>query len=192
MPPFHVVLGAAAGLVSAAGFVPYILAIVRRQARPSVATWFIWTGVGTVLFASYWAAGARASVWVAASYMLGPLVTALFAARHGERGFSRFEKACLLGAALSIGLWVVTGNPLVALGLNIFIDLLGALPTYRNAWRDPSAENKLAWGLFFAGNTLNLGAVESLSFSAAGYPIYLFLMSLGMIALLHRPQTPRS
>lgn len=186
--PFQVAAGAAAGGVSVIAFVPYLADVVRGRTRPSVATWFIWTGVGALLCASTWASGARASVWVAASLVLGPLVTALVALRHGDRSFSRFDKGCLLVASLSVGLWVYTGKPLVALGLNVLVDFLGALPTLRNVWRDPGAESHLGWALFFAANALNLLAVEAWTLGGAAYPVYLFLVTLSMNALLLRPR----
>ncbi len=178
--PFRLAAGAAAGAISAVAFVPYLVDVVRGKTRPSATTWFLWTGVGALLCASYWASGARASIWVAASFVLGPLVTALVALRHGDRAFSRFDKGCVLVSALSVGLWVRTGNPLFALGLNVVVDLLGAMPTMRNVWRDPSAESHLAWALFFTGNALNLFAVEAWTLSGAAYPVYLFLMTLSM------------
>lgn len=189
--PWQIAAGALAGGISALAFVPYLVEVVRRQTRPSAATWFIWTGVGALLCASYWAEGARASVWVATSFVLGPLVTALAALRYGERSWSRFDKACLLAAALSLGLWIYTGKPLLALGLNVLVDFLGALPTMRNVWRDPRAESRLAWGLFLAGNALNLFAVEAWTLAGAAYPLYLLLVTLSMNALLWRPRPLR-
>jgi uncharacterized protein with PQ loop repeat len=185
---WQITVGRAAGVVSAIAFVPYLVAVVRRRTRPSIASWFIWTAVGAVLCASYWATGARASIWVAVSYVAGPLVTAIVALRYGERGWSRFDKGCLLTAALSLGLWALTGDPFVALGLNILVDFLGALPTMRNVWRDPDAEDRAAWGIFFAGNAINLGAVEAWTPSGAAYPVYLVLVTLIVNALIWRPR----
>jgi hypothetical protein len=162
------------------------LAIVRKRTRPSVASWWIWTAVGGCLCASYFAAGARASIWTPLSYAIGPLVTAVLALRYGERSFSRFDRGCLAVAALSILLWMCTGSPLLALGLNIGVDALGALPTLRKSWHDPGSEDRLAWGLFLFGNSLNLFAVTSWSFASASYPIYLFLIALLMSLLLLR------
>ena len=87
---------------------------------------------------------------------------------------------------MSLLLWALTGNPLVALGLNILVDLIGALPTVRKAWSDPGSEDRLAWGLFFAANAVNLAAVEAWTFSGAGYPVYLFGITGLVSALLWR------
>jgi hypothetical protein len=52
-------------------------------------------GVGAILCASAWTAGARASIWTPVSYVLGPLVVTLLALRYGERSLSRFDLGCM-------------------------------------------------------------------------------------------------
>jgi hypothetical protein len=185
--------GRIAGAISAVAFVPYAVSVARRKTRPSIATWFLWTVVGAVLAASYWSTGARASVWVAAAYVAGPLVTTLLALRYGTGGFSRFEKGCLAAALVSLVLWRLSGNPLVALALNIVVDLLAAAPTVRKAWRDPASEDRLSWTLFAAGNAANLPAIEAWTFAGAAFPVYLFLLTTTMAVLSwRRPRASQS
>lgn len=169
----HVLLGRLSGLLSLAGFIPYVIAILRGKTRPSLATWGIWAGVGAILCASAWAAGARASIWTPVSYALGPSVVTLFALRYGERGLSRFDLGCIAAAAASLLLWYLAETPLVALLINIVIDLVGALPTLRKTWHDPDSEDRLSWGLFCAANLVNLAAIERWRFAEAVYPVYL-------------------
>lgn len=183
-----VIAGRAAGIISVIAFLPYVISVIRGRTRPSLATWLIWTVVGSVLCASHWASGGRASIWVPVSYALGPLVTSLLALRYGDRGWTRFERGCLAVAALSLVVWAISGNPLLALCMNIFIDFMGALPTMRKSWSDPGSEDRLSWGMFAAGNALNLFAVSPWTFSGAIYPVYLFFMTLIINSLLWRPR----
>ncbi len=90
MPPFTVVAGWVAGVLSLVAFVPYIVAILRGETRPNRATWWI--------------------------------------------------------------------------------------------------EDRLAWALFIAGNTFNLVAVDRWEFAIAIYPIYFFLASGTIAALVLRPR----
>lgn len=178
------IAGVAAALVSLAGFVPYLAAAIRGRARPNRATWIIWTVVGGMLFASSRAAGAGPAAWLAASYTLGPFVTALVALRFGVGGWTRFDRACLAGALLGIGLWLATGSPTVALACFLAIDACGALPTVRKAARDPRSEDPLAWILFTGGNALDLLAVPRFTFGAAAFAIYMFAVAALVLALL--------
>lgn len=183
MPDITAVAGQVAGIVSLAAFVPYIIAILRGETKPNRATWWIWTVVGFMLGASYYSSGASHTIWVPVSYAVGPLATALLSIKYSEGGWTRFDQKCLLGAGASLVLWWMFSSPLLALVINIIIDLMGALPTIRKAYREPEKEDRVAWALFFAGNTINLFAVETWTFAIAIYPIYMFLCC-GLIAAL--------
>jgi len=184
MTDLSVMAGRIAGVLALLAFIPYIAAILRRKARPNRATWWIWSVMGFLLGASYLAAGADRTIWVAVGYAVGPLVTAALSVKYGEGGWSRFDRGCVVGAAAGVAAWSLTGSPLAALVIFLFIDLMGALPTVRKCWRDSASEDRLTWALFLAGNTLNLFAVERWTFAIAAYPLYMFLGSGVIVALL--------
>jgi hypothetical protein len=73
---------------------------------------------------------------------------------------------------------VISGEPIVALALNLIVDLLGAVPTIIKTWYQPDSEDLLAWLLFLAANGLNLLAIDAWSASRALYPVYLFAVSV--------------
>lgn len=179
-----VLAGRVAGFFSLAAFVPYILSTLRGRTKPNRATWWIWTVVGSLLAASYYASGARHTLWVAVSYVLGPLITAILSLKFGVGGYTRFDRGCLLGAGLGALLWWAFSSPLIALLINLGIDFLGALPTISKAYSEPRSEDPLAWSLFLLGNSLNLLAIERWRFSIAIYPVYMFLLSALVLLLL--------
>lgn len=184
MPDIRDIVGEVAGAVSFIAFIPYIYSTLRGEMKPNRATWWIWTLVGVMLGASYYSSGADSTIWVAVSYVIGPLVTAIISIKYGEGGWTRFDKWCLLGVGVSLLLWWVFNTPLVALVALIFIDLCGALPTVHKVYRDPTSENRLAWLLFVTGNTLNLHAVKIWIFAIAVYPVYMFTGSLIIILII--------
>jgi hypothetical protein len=184
--------GAIAGATTLLGFVPYWMSIVGGKTQPNRATWVIWSIVGVILSSSYWAAGARGTIWVPLSYVIGPIVTSLLGIRWGVGGWTKFDRRCLMGTAVSLVLWILLKSPLVALGLNLLIDFLGALPTIAKTTRDPEGEDRLAWLLFAIGNGFNLLAIEQWTWAIAAYPVYLFVLCVWMIVLLVRPRKLRS
>ena len=99
MPPSTVLLGWVAGVLSLVAFVPYIVAILRGETRPNRATWWIWTTTGAVLLASYYFSGAETTIWVAVSYFVASLVTALLSIRYGEGGSTPLDRGCLMAPA---------------------------------------------------------------------------------------------
>ncbi len=191
MPDITAVAGKVAGIVSLVAFVPYVLAVLRGDTTPNRATWWIWTVVGFMLGASYYSSGANHTIWVPASYIIGPFVIAILSIKYGEGGWTRFDRGCLIGAAVSLALWWIFSSPIIALLINLSIDLLGALPTIRKAYYEPNGENRTAWALFFAGNTFNLFAVERWVLVIAIYPIYMFLGSGIITTLVFWPRKER-
>jgi hypothetical protein len=171
------IIGAIAGVCSLAGFIPYWWAIWQGRTRPNRATWWIWLVVGIIIAASYRAVGASATIWVPLSYVVGPFVTSLLGIKFGQGGWTRFDRFCLLTAALSLVLWRVSSSPDLALAINIGIDVLGALPTIRKSLSDPYTEDLLAWLLFFVANTLNVVAIERWNWQVAIYPVYMFCIT---------------
>ncbi len=188
MPPFSALAGWVAGSLSLLAFVPYILAILRGETRPNRATWWIWATTGAVLLASYYFSGAGTTIWVAVSYFVASLATAILSIRYGEGGASPLDRGCLAGAGAGLLLWWLFDSPVVALVTTLGVDFAGALPTLRKAWREPETEDRLAWALFVAGNAFNLFAVDRWEFAIAVYPAYFFLVSGAIAFLVLRPR----
>lgn len=188
MPGITEIAGKIAGLISLAAFVPYIIATLRRKTRPNRATWFIWMMLGIALGASYYFSGAGDTIWVPISYAIGPLIVFLLSIKYGEGGWNRFDLACLAGAVIGLILWAIFKNPIIALIINLLVDFAGALPTTVKAYKDPKSEDPIAWVLFLAGNTVNLFAIDQYKFAIMVYPIYMFLGSGVITALILWPK----
>lgn|SRR5512143_1076316 len=179
-------IGIAAGAVSVAGFVPYAIDTVSGKAKPNRATWWIWSVLGVIAFASYLSAGARDSIWAPAGYMVGQIAIAVLSLRFGKGGFGRLDAACLIGAGAGLAIWAVTSIPMAALGTVMIVDALGAVPTMAKAYHDPGSESLNGWLLLCAGNGLNLFAIGTWSLEVAAYPVYFFVINAIILALLLR------
>jgi hypothetical protein len=138
--------------------------------------------------ASSYASGARQALWVPLSYVIGPLATALLALKYGEGGWDRFDRTCLGASLLSLVVWRLARSPLAALMANLGVDLLGAVPTIRTAYRAPEAESLLSWLVFLLADTLNLCAIGPWSLATPLYPVYLFILAAVLVTLLIRPR----
>jgi hypothetical protein len=184
----HLNLGLLAGIISLLGFVPYCIAIVQGRTKPNQATWWIWSIVGIMLASSYWASGATHTIWAAISYVIGPIITTALALRYGASQWSRFDRLCLLGAAISLLLWLLLRSPQIALAINLIIDLFGALPTIRNARRRPQDEDLTSWLIFTVGNGLNVLAIDRWTWEIASYPLYITCANGIVLFLLLRPR----
>jgi hypothetical protein len=131
-------------------------------------------------------------MWQPLVYALCPLVTAIVSLKRGEGGWTPFDRACVLAAGLSAVLWWITNSPLVALLINLLIDLIGVLPTIRKSWFRPQSENRVAWALNLLASIINLFAIERWSFAIVVYPIYMVAGNGLIVALLYAGQGGRA
>ena len=182
----RLLIGQVAGLLSFLAYVIYYVSIIQGRSRPNRATWIILTVVGVLIAASYYASGARNTMWVALAYTVGPFIAALLAFKYGEGGTTRFDVFCLMGCAASVILWVLSDTALYTLIINIFIDFLGILPTLKKSFFDPLSEDALAWSVTTFSNLLNVFAIELWVFSIAVYPIYMLVVNGLVTAFIFR------
>ena len=174
---FHAVAGLTASVVAMVAMIPYIASMLRGETRPSIISWWIWTVAGTMLAASYLASGAGPTWWMAAAYVVNPLVIAVLALSYGEHKADPIDWICLAGALSSLIPWFFFDSPHAALYINIFVDLLGALPTLRKSIVDPASENRMGWLLAFCANVINLLAIDRWQPEIFVYPVYAFVIT---------------
>ncbi len=177
------ILGIVAGLLSMVSFIVYYISIFRRKTIPNKTTWFILTIVGILIASSYYAVGARETIWVPIVYIIGPFITFILSLKFGQGGWSSFDKICLILSIVSIIVWMISGYPLLTLLINIFIDLLGILPTVRKTYLNPNSEDLLTWLLVVIESILNLFAIREWVFGIYVYPVYMLVFN-GLILFL--------
>lgn len=177
--------GRVAGVISLAGFIPYIVAMFRRKTIPSLVSWWIWTVAGFMLLVSYYASGGNHSIWVPVTCFLGPLVTAILATwLGGKTEWEPLNVICLVGTGVGVILWWSFSSPELALAVTLCVDFLGCWDTFRHCYQKPEEESRLAWLLWLASNLTNLLAVEHWTPAVASYPVYLFTANVIINAIL--------
>lgn len=181
---FEQIIGFVAGALELSAFALYYLAIFRGTTRPNRATWFVLTVVGVLIVMSYYASGARETLWVPISYAVGPLIAFLLSLKYGEGGWTPFDRFCLLACFVSMIFWKVSHSSEIALFSNILIDFFGLLPTIKKSYFDPTSEDRVAWSVTSLSNFLNILAVSSWTFTIGFYPVYMLLVNGLVTALL--------
>lgn len=179
-------LGILAGVLSFAAYVLYIFSTLQGKTKPNRATWWILTLVGLMIATSYYAGGARDTIWVALSYVLGPAIIAVLSLKYGEGRWERLDQLCLTGALISAAIWYLSESALLVLFINILMDFLGLLPTIKKSYLRPEGENRAAWTLESFSGVLNMFAIERWTFAIAFYPMYLLILNVTITVLLFR------
>jgi hypothetical protein len=181
----EVVLGLIAGAIALCAYVVYVISILRGKTKPNRATWWIWSFMGLVVALSYQFSGADTTIWVPYVEFLGPFSVALLSLKYGEGGLdNKMDIVCLAGATLSIILWIIFKNPVVALVTNLAVDSFALIPTIKKSYLRPEGEDFWAWVGTGTADTLNLFAVGRFTFAILLYPIYMLISDLIIITVL--------
>lgn len=176
-------LGKLAGLISLLGFVPYVRSILRGQTRPQRVSWGLWALLDVTLLLTHLQAGGIRSMWVPLSQAAGSLSIALLSLSRGVGGWSMLDRLCLAGSLAGLLLWRLS-SATVGLCASILVHFIAGVPTLSKAYVDPDSEDLTTWLCFLCGNTLNLAAITRWSAAEAIYPIYLFLGTTMLVAVV--------
>ncbi len=172
-------------LVSAAGSVPYILAVIRGTVRPRLVSWGVWAVLAGVMTVSAFAEGAIPSAVMSSITLIACATVTVLGWRQRRGGISRLDVVCLVGAVLGIASLAVFKNPLVALAVSVAVDIIAFIPTLVHAWASPYEESLTCFALSTLGGTLAVMAVLAgeISLAALLYPVYSVVFN-GVAALL--------
>ena len=182
-----------AGILFLLGFIPYIRAIWRDRklppeypgkTQPSKASWLIWASLDTItIYGMYLEKSVNGQIVGA---VFGAWLVVLLVMKYGRRGWSKLDAFCLLGAVAGISLMFL--NPAWALLVSLITVFVGAFPTFRSTWKDPSGEDKLAWTIYWLSCLCAIFAVPKWTIEDAAQPItFLTIESIMMGLLFLRP-----
>ncbi len=178
------IIGVAAGILAFVAFIPYINSIFKGETKPQRATFAIWSAISLVTLFSYFATGARQTIWIALVYALLQLFIFALSFKYGMGGFGKLDSICLSGALLGVIAWLATDNPAIALYTSIAAEFLGYVPLFKKAYIHPQTENTLSWVLGLIAACLNLFALTTLRLDIALYPLYVVLSDGIVVGLL--------
>ncbi len=179
-----------AGLLYIVAYVPYIRAIVRKEAQPAKASWIIWASLDTITLAGMIAKHALNGLIVGA--LVGAWTVVVLALKHGKSGWTRLDKFCLGGAVLGLVLWGVSGNPTFGIVTSLTVMFVGSFPTFVSAWKDPGNENRTAWTIFFVSCIVAMLAVPEWTVANTAQPIaFLAIEGVMMFILYAKPRPAR-
>lgn len=177
-----------AGLLFVAAFVPYIRAILRKETKPAKASWLIWASLDTITLVGMFFKHSVNGQIIGAVF--GAWTVAALALKYGTPGWTKLDKFCLGSAVLGIVFWQVFGDPVFGIATSLGVILIGSIPIFTSAWKDPSRENKLAWTIFWISCVCAVIAIPRWTLAGAAQPITFFVIETIMIYILFvRPRS---
>jgi hypothetical protein len=166
---FHQIFSILAVAIAVASFFPYLRDILARRTTPHIYSWLIWA---VLQLTATMAILRENTLWSAAgtgAIGLVSLVVFLLAFKYGTKNITKFDTACLVGAFIAIGVWIFLDNVMFSIILVTIIDLIGFLPTYRKAFREPYSETVILYVCSAFSNLFSLFAITHYSVESTLY-----------------------
>ena len=180
-----------AGIVFLVGFVPYILAILRGEAKPTLVSWIIAAVLDMLALLTMWEQGAVNGSIVCAT--LGATIVVVLGLIYGQKGWSKLDVYSLIGAGIGILIWQIYASPFAGLLISLGVIFIGCIPMIKNTYLHPEHESRSAWMIFWVGCVLALFGVPKWDVANAAQPISFFVIESIMVYLvwIHKPQASK-
>ena len=178
------IFGIAAGILSFTAYPIYYIDIFRGNTKPSRVTWWILAILNIALSFSYYASGARNTIWIPISYSIGFLIVAILSLKYGEGEWKFTDFLFLLGACICLGVWFFSRSPEITLYFIILTDFVGLAPTIYKSFKKPWTESRLSWSIAAVASLLNIFAIERWTFVIGFYPFYVFATNIFIVIFL--------
>lgn len=175
------VLSVLAGILVIIGYIPYILAIIRKETKPMKATWIIWLTLDTIAFAGMYIEHAVNGQITGA--LIGVMVVTVLALRYGTPDWTILEKFCLSFAAFGIMLMLFS-SPMFGIITSCIVMVMASFPTFVSAWKDPDHEDGVAWVIFWASCGFAVIAIPHWTLADVIQPVTFLLIDSTMVFIL--------
>lgn len=160
-------------LFGTGSYVVGVSQILQGKYKPSLFSRVVWLLLAANGFAGVVIGdGSKASVVLAAIFLIGNALVCLASVFKGTREFGRIEYICTALLVLSGMVWIFFDAPLVNLSVTLIAHFIGGVPTLKRVWVEPSSESTGFWSLFFFASLLSVFASPFTSVSAIIFPLY--------------------
>ncbi len=187
MLEYLVLIGA---LVNIIGMFPYIHGIILEKNRPNKISWLMWTISPMIATAAALSKGA--GLIVLPVFITGlvsfPVLAFSFMNPKSHWELKWFDYLCGSFSVVALLLWIITKNPGLAVLFAIAGDFTAAIPTLIKSWKYPETESVNIYAASLFNSLTGFFAIQTYSFSEAGFLIYLNIINTLLILAIILPE----
>lgn len=196
-----IIFASLAFLFSVVAYVPYARSVIVSDTKPTISAWASWWLMDAAILGGMIAANEIAWQMVAyivgIAFVIGACVYKIFVIGGAEQkeegtGWTRLDSFCLAIVVIAIGLWVISGNPNIAIVLSLVAITIGTVPMLANIWHHPEREPLLPWVLWLVGGTFGVLAIPVWNIAGALTPIWFLVLQALVVLLVSRKLRPSS
>ncbi len=181
------ILGFVAIVLTFVAFWPYIRSIHRGATRPHVFSWVIWGVTTFIVFLAQLADRGGAGAWpIGVSGIITIYVALLAYLKKSDSRITRVDWLFFTLAMASVPLWYFTSDPLWAVVILTFVDLLGFGPTFAKAYYYPHEEQLTFFALMGLRNFISILALQHYSVTTVLFPAAIALACIVFIFMVAR------
>ncbi|PIQ77001.1 hypothetical protein COV82_06765 [Candidatus Peregrinibacteria bacterium CG11_big_fil_rev_8_21_14_0_20_46_8] len=158
--------------------------VIDARTKPNRVTWLMWSVAPMIAAAAAFSDGVR---WAALPVFIAGFAPLLvfFASFVNPKSYwklERFDYVCGGLSVLSLLLWALTREPVVAVFFALLSDALASVPTIAKSWKYPETET----GLMYIAGGINAGtsffALQTFTFTELAFPAYLVALNVVLVA----------
>jgi hypothetical protein len=184
MVEYKILLGALTILIGVVSYSFYFKDVFAGKTKPDGYSWLIWGVLASITFFAQIAGNGGAGAWVTAFTAVVCYLIAATAFYRGKGHIKTIDEVSLVGAAIALGLWYYTNDPLFTVVLAVIIGALGFVPTFRKAFDTPQEETAITY--FLNGIKFALAILALTSFTPVTwlYPAALTALNVSLAGML--------
>lgn len=175
-------MNALSGVLFIIAYIPYVIAIINRETIPSPVSWSIWLSVDTLALIAMRKEGAKTGQLTGT--VIGGWIIVALSIVFGKPTIELVELVSIIGAVAGIVLWQKTKNAIFAIICAQAATFIASVPTFVNAYTNPTQENPIAWSLWFVSCICALLAIKKWNLANALQPITFTVIETTMIILV--------
>ena len=161
-------------------FFPYIRSIQKGETKPHVFSWILWGTTTFIVFLAQYSDEGGAGAWpIGVSGLITLYVAGLAYVKKSDVTISKSDWIFFSIGVWSLPLWYITSDPLWAVVVLTFIDLVGFIPTFKKSYIRPHDEHLGFYVLMTARNFISVLALQNYSLTTVLFPA-----AVGLAALL--------
>lgn len=173
-----------ATLVTIGSVVPYARDIIKGSTKPNIVSWITWTLLTGIATAAEIAGHEYVTAIFTSAAVLETAIIVVLGLKHGYVKYTTFDVVCQIGAIVGLILWQLFNSPTVGVIASVAIDFIGAMPTIRHSWLQPTEETWSAYALAGLGGAFAIAALTRYNWTSLTYAVYIVLVNIILSVIL--------
>ncbi len=177
LPKFFVFIAAGLRLL---GGLAYFRATLSGRAKPNPLTWLLWAVTPLVTLAAGLVRGEADNMVVTLALAASPMLVFIAAMKTDPKllKFDWLNLACIILTGLGVLLWIMTDNPILAIGLAIAADFISAVPTIIKTFKQPETEYAPTYFMSAIAMLMTLMTTPRWTLTNAAFVFYVMLINI--------------